>query len=61
MARPIANPAARSPPQANFHKKFKDETLLPFLWKVASTTTQPEFGKALEDMTKINPQAVPWL
>jgi hypothetical protein len=47
--------------EANFHKQFKDKNLLPFLWKAASTTTQPAFDKALEDMTKINPKAVPWL
>jgi len=47
--------------KANFHKQFKDKDLLPFLWKAASATTQPEFDKALEDLTKMNPKAVPWL
>ena len=47
--------------EANFHKEFKDKNLLPFLWQAASATNQPAFDKALEDMTSINPKAVPWL
>ena len=47
--------------EANFHKELKDKDLLPFLSKAAGVTTQPEFDKALEDMTSLNPKAVPWL
>jgi hypothetical protein len=47
--------------EANFHKQFKQPKLLPFLWTAASATTQPEFDKALEDMTSIDPETVPWL
>ena len=47
--------------EANFHKQFKEKKLLPFLWKAASATTQPAFDNALEDMTKIDPKAIPWL
>ena len=41
--------------EQNFHKEFKNLKLLPFLWKAASSTTQPEFDKALKDMRMINP------
>jgi len=47
--------------EQNFHKEFKNLKLLLFLWKAASSTTQPEFDKALEDMRTINPNAVTWL
>src|SRR5579859_1856027 len=47
--------------EANFHKKFKNSKLTPFLWKATNATTQPEFDKALADMANINSNAVPWL
>ena len=47
--------------EQNFHKQFKNPALIPFLWKAASSSTQPEFNKALKDMRMINPNAVTWL
>ena len=47
--------------EQNLYKEFKNSKLIPFLWKAARATTQPEFDKAIEDMRSINPNSVTWL
>ena len=47
--------------EENFKKKFKHPDLTKLLWTAARAITQEEYDAALENMTKINSQAVPWL
>ena len=46
--------------EENF-KKFKHPDLTKLLWTAARAITQEEYDTALENVTKINGQAVPWL
>ena len=45
----------------NFNKQFKNPELKKFLWQAAEAKSKEDFNAALDNMTKINVRAVPWL
>jgi hypothetical protein len=45
----------------NFHRKFKNVELDALIWKAACARTQDDYDNAINDMRRINPEAVEWL